>query len=186
MAGDKGHVLPNHDLRLFVVQRDKIGHRQDIGFTVRLERMHQCAHPHLAAEKAQTQTIAGRQRHATRSQIGRSLVRQIVAAGGIVAASGEGGGRPPRAIYTTAQYAPLHAELGEFAGIHLDDECLDVDLCPARIELGDDAAHVAVHRFAGGDNEGVGGGVSLDESTCTASLQLVLHGSLGRGDSSCG
>src|SRR5574340_1753198 len=72
------------------------------------------------------------------------------------------------------QAGPLDAELGSARGAHLDDQRLDIYLGAPRVELVDDGAQIAVDRLAGGDDQGIGRSVGLNESRRTAAWQRLL------------
>ena len=59
----------------------------------------------------------------------------------------------------------LDAHLGHRVGSDLDDQRLDVDLCPAAVELVDHAADVAVDRLGRRDDQRVGGRIGRDDGT---------------------
>ncbi len=142
--------MTHHDLGFLIVQRDQIGHGKYIGLAVGLQCVDQHAHAHFAGEETEVQTVPGCQRHAAWGQSCSRLVSQIVAAGG------ERSTRCTCTLRPAAQGAPLHAEFSQFIGINLDDECFDINLRTPCIELVDDGTQIAIHRFAGGDDEGIG------------------------------
>ena len=60
----------------------------------------------------------------------------------------------------------MNAKLGGFARSDLDDQCLDEDLRPPGIEFFYDGAQIVVNGVGRSDNNGIGGGICLDDSRC--------------------
>ena len=92
---------------------------------------------------------------------------------------------PTRALLLLFPDIPANcdAQFGGLVGIHFDDQRFDINLGAARIELVDDRAQVAVDRFAGGDDQRVGGRVGLDESgRLRRSTAIVVRKSVEEND----
>jgi hypothetical protein len=61
--------------------------------------------------------------------------------------------RPGLVAALPEQALPLEAEVGGIAAGDLDDHALDVDLRATGVELVDHAAHLAIQRLGGGDDQ---------------------------------
>jgi hypothetical protein len=159
-AGHERDVLSDDDLGLGVIEREQVGHGQDVGDVFRFQgarQRSQAAHGRpvrkgdLLADVSQGQPpgrgegrgVGGhaRDRGAGRGEVGQS-------AHGAAAGLGAAG--------------PLEAELGRLVGGDFDDERLDVHLGAAHVEFFDHGAQVVEHRVRRADDQRIGGFVRLD------------------------
>ena len=161
LACDKGHVLANHDLGLFVVQRQQIWRRQHIA-AARLFQKPAQKTQHIDPVGLGRHTQVDAPRHGRCA--GRSSRGQVDDIADALAKIGAQ--QPDIGIAGCAQRAlPLNAKLGRPIGADFGNQAFYKHLGAARIQPVNHSAQLPVLRLRCGDDQRVGGRISLDLAT---------------------
>ena len=157
LAGDKGHVLADHNFGLFVVQGEQIGRGQYVARAAGFQEARQKAqHIHAVGLLGRANVQARRWGHGARSGAG-GQADDVFAAHAKVGAQ-----EPDHAVARVAcRTLPLHAKLGCAVGADFGNQALHIDLRAARVQALNHGAQLAVLRVGRGDDERIGGRVRL-------------------------
>jgi len=161
LARDERDVLPDHDLRLLVVEHEQVRRGQDVGRAVILQG---------ANEKREIRDHAearNRDRSANQAEV-EPLPRVAEVDRGVddvasgTARSEVGAAADVGVVRGGLQVLPLDAELRCTVGADFDDQSFDEHLRAPRVESFDDRANVVVNRLRRHDDQRVVGSVGLD------------------------